>query len=238
MTEGFLPIDDTTLFYRRCGKGAPLLLLHGNGEDTSCFDAMIPTLCEHFDLILLDTRGHGKSGWGTKPLNFSRIAEDIRDFLAALSIPQAHILGFSDGGNAALYLGLTAPTVIKSLTLVGANLSPSGMRLSTRLLTELVNLLYTAAAMFRASAAQRRDIWRLMIHSPHLSAVQLKQIAVPTLVVAGENDCIKRSETQTIADAIPNAKMEIVPKANHFLPQQYPEQLCALLLKFLSAYQD
>lgn len=90
--------DGADLYYASCGQGEPLLLLHGNGEDSSYFCGQIPSLKRHYRVIVMDTRGHGRSGRGEGQLNFTRFARDAAAVLDALGLSSAHVLGYSDGG--------------------------------------------------------------------------------------------------------------------------------------------
>ena len=51
---------DIDLHYTEAGAGAPLILLHGNGEDGSYFAPVMEPLSRFFRVIAVDTRGHGR----------------------------------------------------------------------------------------------------------------------------------------------------------------------------------
>ena len=90
---------DVKLYYKEAGKGFPLILLHGNGENGGYFEHQIGYFQDKYRVIALDTRGHGKSPRGEKPFTIRQFAEDLHDFMDEQEIEKAHILGFSDGGN-------------------------------------------------------------------------------------------------------------------------------------------
>ena len=94
------------LYYKEAGKGFPLILLHGNGENGGYFEHQIGYFQDKYRVIALDTRGHGKSPRGEKPFTIRQFAEDLHDFMDEQEIEKAHILGFSDGGNTALKFAL------------------------------------------------------------------------------------------------------------------------------------
>mgnify|MGYP004648156195 CR=1 FL=1 len=58
---------DIELYYQEKGNGEPLILLHGNGEDSTYFENQMKYFQSRYRVISLDTRGHGKSPRGTKP---------------------------------------------------------------------------------------------------------------------------------------------------------------------------
>ena len=55
------------LHYTERGEGEPLILLHGNGEDSGYFDRQMGPFSAHFRTIAVDTRGHGRSPRGDAP---------------------------------------------------------------------------------------------------------------------------------------------------------------------------
>ena len=93
---------DIELYYQQKGCGQPLILLHGNGENSDCFQAQIEEFSKYFHVYAIDTRGHGKTLRGTKPFTIRQFAKDLANFMDLHHIPQAHLLGFSDGGNIAI----------------------------------------------------------------------------------------------------------------------------------------
>ena len=66
------------------------MLLHGNGEDSSYWNAQIPELTRFYRVIAVDSRGHGASGSGGHGLSFEMMAEDLKTVLDTLSVKKAH----------------------------------------------------------------------------------------------------------------------------------------------------
>ena len=77
------------------------------------------------------------------------------------------------------------------------------------------------------------DVTRMWKSEPNFTLAQLQSIQVPTLVLAGESDSIKREHTEAMANAIPNAKLMIIEGASHFLVFEKPEAVNAAILEFL-----
>ena len=67
---------DIALSYSEYGSGAPLILLHGNGEHSGYFDSQIEVLSRAYRVITIDTRGHGRSPRGTAPFTLEQFARD------------------------------------------------------------------------------------------------------------------------------------------------------------------
>lgn len=55
------------MFYFEKGEGKPLILLHGNGEDSSIFEKFAERFSKDYRIIAIDTRGHGKTPMGEEP---------------------------------------------------------------------------------------------------------------------------------------------------------------------------
>lgn len=122
-------MHDIHLHYIEKGSGKPLILLHGNGEDSRYFKHQIRFFSRSRRVLAVDTRGHGKTKRGTKPFTIRQFAEDLAVFLKEKGIHKADIIGFSDGGNIAIIFAIRFPEKVENLILNGANLYPAGMKL-------------------------------------------------------------------------------------------------------------
>ena len=81
------------LYYRECGKGQPMILLHGNGEDSIYFENQIRFFSKKYRVIAIDTRGHGKSPRGTRPFTVEQFAKDLKGFLDEKRLRHIILLG-------------------------------------------------------------------------------------------------------------------------------------------------
>ena len=173
------------LHYTEYGSGFPLILLHGNGEDSTYFEHQTACLSRHFRVIAPDTRGHGKSPRGEGEFSIARFAEDLRDFMDELSIEKAHLLGFSDGANIALEFAMRHPGRVEKLILNGGNLRPWGVKFFVQLLIVLGYWLAKMMALFDKKAAAKAELLGLMVTQPHVNPARLKNLKLKTLVIAG-----------------------------------------------------
>lgn len=208
---------DVDLYYEITGEGPPLVLLHGNGEDSSTMSRQAEFFSKDNTVISVDTRGHGKSGFGEIPLNFNLFADDLVFILDRLKIHKVKIIGFSDGGITALHFALTYPDRADKLVIIGANIFPKGLK------PEVRALLWTSyAGMFPASfvlsVKRKREVMQLMLNHPSLTFDRLQNIGAQTLVLAGENDMVLNAHTIAIADNIKNAQLCIFAGGDHFIP--------------------
>ena len=97
-TGRYLNVGDAKLYYEVYGTGSPLLLLHGDTFGyIDEFEQYIPLLAEHFKVIAIGMRGHGKSEIGTKTYSYKLFAEDAIAILKNETKDSATVVGFSAG---------------------------------------------------------------------------------------------------------------------------------------------
>jgi len=225
-------LNDMELYYEIYGEGEPLVLLHGNGGSIKEFYKQIPELSKEFRVIAVDTRAQGKTKDFTKgDLNYKIFADDLKNVMDYLNIPKANVLGWSDGGNTGLEFALKYPQYLNKLIIIGANAFPEGVD------EDLLNNFKTKVHMVQLANQPEHEtekrLLNLMLNEPHITKKSLNKIQNSTLVIAGENDVIKKEHTQMIAKEIPGAKLKIYPKASHYLPFEIAEDLNRDVIDFL-----
>ncbi len=235
----FLQSADAQIFYidnLPPFEGAQtLIFLHGNGEDHSYFAHQLSFFAPKYRLVLMDTRGHGKSTAGQSDLDFSIFAQDLLRLMDALHLTQAHLLGFSDGGNLALTFALQHPERVCSLILNGANLNPSGVKPLVQLPVVLGYWLCKLFAAKSEDAAKHLAILGLMVNHPHILPKELSALTMPSLVIVGEHDMIKHRHSRLIADSLPNAKLICLKDTDHFCAAKCPDAFNKAVDDFLSS---
>ncbi|WP_080146972.1 alpha/beta fold hydrolase [Marinilactibacillus piezotolerans] len=195
--------DQTTLHYEVSGKGPNLILLHGNGEDHHIFDVLAEQLKERFTIYAVDSRDHGQSSKSSAPYNYEDLSEDIHQFIEQLGLTDVTILGFSDGGIMALILGIRQETYLSKLISLSPNLSPKDWKQKPLRYLEKKYLETKDPAYY------------MMLNEPNIDPESLRNIQVPTLVIAGEHDLFYRSMYRTIEKKIPNAELMILENEDH-----------------------
>ena len=238
MQKGSVHSNTADIYYEVYGTGYPLILLHGNGESMRYFHNQIAMLSETHQLILIDTRGHGRSSFGDLPLNFDLFANDVIAVMDKLKIDTAHLLGFSDGGNTAIALALHFPQRVRTLILNGANLTPEGLNNAVRHQIFREHMLFSFLSLFSVKAKRKKEILSLMIDQPQFSEEEIQKIRIPTLVIVGEHDMIKQAHTDKIVSLIKNAKLEIIPHADHFAAEKFPNEFNTAVMSFLKQTEE
>jgi len=223
---------DIQLHFCQRGSGEPLILLHGNGEELGYFANQMEYFAQWYRVIGIDTRGHGQSPRGTAPFTLEQFARDLLAFMDAQQIARANILGFSDGGNIALYFALAHPERVLRLILNGANLDPFGVKLHVQL---PIVVGYYAARLFAGrspEAKARAEMLDLMVHQPHIRPEQLRTLQMPALVIAGTRDMIREKHTRLICNSLPNGQLVWI-LGDHFIANKQPGSFNEALLAFL-----
>lgn len=225
---------DIKLYYSETGSGEPLVLLHGNGEDSSYFKNQIEHFKNKYRVIALDTRGHGKSPRGTAPFTIEQFAKDLYDFLQVHRIRSAVILGFSDGANIAMKFAVRHPEMLKALILNGGNLNAGGVKRTTQLPIEIGYKIAKHFAAKSENAERNAEMLGLMVNEPNINPRELSEITCPTLVICGTRDMIKEAHTKEIAANIPNAQLKIIT-GNHFIANKHPAEFNRAVGEFLKS---
>lgn len=229
----YIARPDTQIAYYSWGSGTPLILLHGNGEDSTYFEKCIPYLSHFFRVIAIDSRGYGRSGRGTARLDFDCMAEDLCAVLDTLGIEKAHLLGFSDGGNLAIKFILLYPQRVDRLILNGANVSMlRGVVPWVQLPLYPTVGLMTALAPLDPKIRHKRDVLVLMARGYGVRLRDLQLIEQKTLLIVGDHDMILPSHTQAMAREIPHAQMAVL-RGSHFVAAESPACFCLNCLNFL-----
>ncbi|SNC63233.1 Pimeloyl-ACP methyl ester carboxylesterase [Hymenobacter gelipurpurascens] len=229
----YVAVKGARLYYERYGHGEPLLLLHGNGQSIAAFQEQIGELAKHFDVIAVDTRAQGKSqDQTTTDFTYDLFAEDMRQLLDSLHLRHVHVLGWSDGGNTALKLALKYPAYVNRLAIMGANLFPTPQAIEPDFLALLRKQLQHESVA-NPPDTNRLRLLRLLLQEPQMSFQELRNLAAPTLVMAGQHDLVLEPHTRALAKALPNGQLAIFSGATHYAPQEVPTDFNKAVLQFL-----
>lgn len=234
MKDFFISINGDVIFCQVSGKGKPLLLVHGNEENHEIFAKQQAFFMKSYQVIALDSRGHGRSEHGDGRLTFEKMSHDIIGVLDYFELAKVDIIGFSDGGNLGLYVASHFPERVKNLVIVGANYRPEGLNKVDFLQVQILFYYLTLLGFFSKAKWQRKEVIDLMWHQIKLTNKDLKRIKANTLIIAGEHDVVQVEHTKKMHELIAKSKIVTIPKASHFLMVEQPEIFNAIVNDFLS----
>ncbi len=114
----FAKPSDVQIYYEVSGFGPPVLFIQGVGVIGEGWRMQVDYLRPHFQTLVFDNRGIGRSSPCFGPLTIEAMAADARGVMDAAGWDSAHIVGHSMGGVIAQQLALDCPDRIRSLSLL------------------------------------------------------------------------------------------------------------------------
>jgi len=239
-----------------------VLLVHGLGSCGQDWVLQTPVFAERFRVITLDLPGHGQSPPPDGRVRVPQLAAKAVRLLDDLAVDRAHIVGLSLGGCVAQQLALDWPARVRSLALVntfarfdlggpdtalglGARLAVLGLRglpaqaelVAARMFPKPEQAPLRQLAAQRIAANEPTTYRRLLIAIAAFDVThRLREIACPTLVVAGDRDTtVPLRAKQALAAGIPGARLEMVADSGHATPIDQPEVFNRLVSNFIES---
>ncbi len=222
LTTQYIDLPTIKLAYTEAGSGQPLLFLHGNSESKRIFRHYQSTLFTDYHTYALDSRGHGQSVSNDESLSIEQLNQDVIVFCKAKGIQAAGVVGYSDGGNIALFLANRAPHLFSRVIAI----SPNTLVDATEP-RDLKNMYHIHRLMKRLERIglpmkKRIMVWELMLKDIGFSEEDLRAIQTGMLILYAEQEMIKISHIHWIASQIPNATTEMIPACTHMNILQQP----------------
>jgi pimeloyl-ACP methyl ester carboxylesterase len=239
---GYVEHDGARIWYSAYGAGPAVILLHGGMGHGGNWAHQVPTLLDSgYRVVLIDSRGHGRSTRDSRPYMYELMASDVLAVMDILRLEKAAVVGWSDGACTALILAMQAPERAAGVFFFGCNMDPSGTkeiawpnpildRCLSRHAKDYARLSATPDKFKEFAAA----VGEMMKSQPNYSASDLATIRVPVSIVQSEHDeFIKLEHAQYLARSIPGANLTLLPNVSHFAPLQRPDQFNNVLCSFL-----
>ena len=250
------------IHYEVTGDGPPVLLAHSFLCSGEMWGPLLPALSSRYRLVNVDTRGHGASGRVARRCTVEDVLRDHLAVLDALGIARATWAGLSLGGMVALRAAIDVPERVDALVLLDTDAGPEalGARAKHPLLALLARAIglrpvlpQIAKVMFGPTTLRENqalaEAWTARFASLHvpsmlnvLAAVDgradlrpsLERIAVPALVVVGDEDrSLPPPRSRRLAAALPSARLVEVPGAGHLSALEAPATVGAAMTQFL-----
>jgi pimeloyl-ACP methyl ester carboxylesterase len=262
----FVAANGTEIYFEEVGEGPTLVLMHGATISTSevwvdspwSWRPHVPRLAEHFRVIAVDTRGHGRTRNTAGPISYEMLADDLVAFVDALDLSRPLLCGFSDGGHVVSLVGMRAPDLPGAIVnLAGYDLfnpsatsmelvrvqhggSPDATEpeldgLAERFGSERVRLLEEDH-----DAGQGEGAWRRMLEESFARRTQpgretfedFKRIAAPTLIGVGDRDAYCTVEEACLAFRnLPRGELCVLPNVDHAITRAGVDAVLSFLLR-------
>jgi 3-oxoadipate enol-lactonase/4-carboxymuconolactone decarboxylase len=255
--------DGVRLYWRADGDpGKPaLLLLNSLGTDHAMWDAVTALLIRDFQMLRMDTRGHGASDAPKADYTIPMLAADALAVLDAAGRERAHICGLSMGAMTALEIAVEHPSRVDRI--VAANTSA---RMSAELMGQRAALVrqkgmgaivdavlerfFTPAYRERQPPALATARTTVLATDPEgyagccmaIAALELAgklaRVEAPLLVINGARDISTppAEHGEPIAAAVAGAR-SVTLDAGHLSAVEQPEAFAASVLAFLTQGQ-
>ena len=238
--SGLAPVNGIKIWYASFGRGEPVLLIHGGLANSNYWGHQVRALLKHYRVVVMDSRGHGRSSRNEQPYGYDLMASDVLALMDHLGIKKAAIVGWSDGAIIGLDIAMHHPERVSRLFAFAANSDPSGVADIAK--SDVFNAYIERAGEeykrlsptpteYKSFVEQITKMWETQ---PNWTEADLAAIKVPTWIVDADHDeAIKRENTEFMAAHIPNAGLLIQPNVSHFSFMQDPEQFTNDVLHFL-----
>jgi pimeloyl-ACP methyl ester carboxylesterase len=238
---GMAPVNGIRMFYATYGHGEPVVMIHGGLANSAYWGLQIPVLARQYQVLVLDSRGHGRSTRTPEPISYELMASDVLALLDFLKVRRTSLIGWSDGAIIGLRIAIHHPERLERLFAFAGNSDPSGTKKAIgspafaaygRRVEQEYKALSPTPDGFNAF---RADLSRMWASQPRFTARQLQGITVPTWIVDGDHDeIIKRQDTAWMASQIPGSTELILPGVGHFAFLQDPAAFNEAVLRFLT----
>ncbi len=119
----FYENDGLKLYYEEHGRGEPLVLVHGYGQDHTAWLDPLDDYARYFRTIIIDARGGGQSGVPEPGYKILDMVHDVTALMDHLKLDEIHFSGWSMGGAIGQEMAIHYPEKLLTLSL---NLSWEG----------------------------------------------------------------------------------------------------------------
>ncbi|POU21748.1 3-oxoadipate enol-lactonase [Acinetobacter sp. ACNIH3] len=253
--------NDAQINYQTFGDAAKPALIFSNslGTNFKMWQAQIDFFQQDFFVICYDTRGHGASSAPQGPYSIDQLGQDVVNLLDHLNVEKATFCGISMGGLTGQWLAIHRPERFNQVVVCNTSakigqeqawndraalvreqgLQPIASTAASRWFTEpfiqsnatVVNNLQNdlAAGSAEGYASCCEALAKADVRE------QLKDITVPVLVVAGQQDPVTTvADGQYMVDRIANSQLFEI-NASHISNIEQPEAFNQAVQEFIAA---
>ncbi|PHR91763.1 MAG: alpha/beta hydrolase [Robiginitomaculum sp.] len=262
-----LEMDGLHVRYRDEGKAdAPVLvLIHGFSHSLEGWDGLSAGLTDTYRVVRMDLPGHGLTGPDARArYSNADTVVFVEQFLDALDIKNATLVGSSLGGLVAWRLAQTHPERVDKLVLIApGGYSINGVTEVPAPVPDMAKYYFTQAPMVAVSAANKAlysdpsklseariiQIQHMMTREGNGEAMLLRaasftlpeptadlaDVQAPTLLLWGDKDAmVPVAHGEKFVSAMPTAQLIVYENIGHVPHEEIPVQMATDILRFLS----
>jgi pimeloyl-ACP methyl ester carboxylesterase len=259
-TGTYIEANRIRMYYEAHGEGEPLLLIHGGTATSESWASHLPAFTKHFQVFTPDSRGHGRTDNPTGELDYRLMADDVAALIGALDLQRPLVMGYSDGGQIALELGIRYPGLARALVLGGTQFKFSEVYLeAVRALLGITD----GEEVDTGKLEQEQPDWVAYlreahghVYGPEYWKTYVKQIASlwltplhytsedfdvvtdPVLILIGDRDGASTEESVELFRLLPDAELAVAPASDHGFIEAKANLFDALALDFLVRHQS
>ena len=249
------------LHYKEIGEGKPLIILHGLFGTSDNWQTHAKKLGEYYRVILVDQRNHGHSPW-SEDFTYEFLADDLERLIIHLSINQFTLIGHSMGGKTAMYYSQKYPNRLEKMVIVDIGIKKYPMHHNEIIkgiksidLTTIGSRSEAENAMipFVDSYGVRQFLlknlywiekgklaWRMNVDvleremEEILAPIPNIEVWTPTLFLRGAmSNYILDEDWDAIEEIFPDATLETIENAGHWVHSEQPEEFIEKVLGFI-----
>ncbi|HWG07079.1 MAG TPA: alpha/beta hydrolase [Beijerinckiaceae bacterium] len=265
----YVSVEEGDLYYEVHGEGPAFLFCAGTATDGEGWKFyQVPEFSRDRRVIIYDQRGTGQSTVRSKDYSTQRLAADVAALLRHLDAKKAIVLGHSNGGRVAQLVAIEYPELVGKLILASAGGTHSSKGIPLSICLDLMEKGYEgsrrehfigagftpAYVVANPEKVERYlqsklhnlapvEVYLRQVAARHDASFQhrLKEIAVPTLVLAGREEEgawtgveSHLSFAKKLASDIPGATLRIMEESGHNYHYTSPEQTNAVIRDFIA----
>ena len=234
-------------------QGKLLIYIHGAGGNGHYGHKLLELLAANHSPLAFDFPGHGRSGGIESLKSIAAYSDCLCAFVQQLKLRPVVLIGHSMGGAIAMDCALRYPEMVAALTLVATAakfaLPPDRIDIWKQVMMGRAQQPFTKDAfspktpmnlvqegwMEQIKTDPRVRYFDFVACSQFDIAARLGEIRKPTLVVCGQDDVVTPvALSEQLRNSIPEARLEVIPEAGHAIPLEKPQELCAVIERFLA----
>ena len=254
--KGYVDTPHGQIHFRQLKQvdGIPLVLLHQTASSGMMFEQMMTLLSDSFHTIAPDNPGFGASFQPPSGFSIRYISDSLHAALTNLGVESCYVFGHHSGSAIAVQMAHDHPAFVKKMVLSGApllsdsqinglkaSLKPFAIaedgshltqvweRIRKRDLTLPLETVHREVLLTQSAREAAKGAYQAVFDQPF--AEQLSGLAIPILVISGENDTL-RASLEPAFSILKNGTMKLIPNEGPYICDQNPQAVADILKEF------